>query len=547
MATVIDYLLDRLSKLGVTDIFGVPGDYAFSLNDAIIARKDIRWIGCANELNAAYAADGYARMKGVGVVNTTFGVGELSAINAVAGAYAEYLPVIHLVGMPDRKTIKAGRLVHHTLGNGQFKTFFETARHIVCAQTILDGQNCVEELDRVLTIMQKERRPVYIGISTDAAFDEVILSKNPKPVPPEEKKDSARQVAQRIIDEISQSKQPCVLPGTIIKRFGCHQELITFLHKSNLPFATMFADKAIMDEQSPNFIGMYCGQLVQKNVADFVEKSDLVFLMGAQLTDFNTGMFSSKLVDHQLISLTPEGVKFRDNTFYNVKMTDVMSALATLVQKPLSKIVQGYLGDDLPTRQKDETTHGTIRNHTLYSAILASLRHGDIVIGETGSISTGVGFVRFPEDVNYEGQNLWGSIGWATPAAFGMAIAAPEKRIILLTGEGAHQMTAQALGEFARFNCHPLIILLNNEGYLIERLLCKEGENYYNDIASWDYIMLARGFGCKDWQCARVTTPQALQNALEEANSSNKRGIYLEVVTPRYEAPPMAKALGNHQ
>src|SRR5208282_5846529 len=118
--TVIEHVLSRLNAIGITDVFGVPGDFAFPVNDAISMDPKMRWIGCCNELYAAYAADGYARVKGVGAICTTYGVGELSALNGIAGAYAEHLPLFHLVGMPNKSTQVARALVHHTLGNGEY-------------------------------------------------------------------------------------------------------------------------------------------------------------------------------------------------------------------------------------------------------------------------------------------------------------------------------------------------------------------------------------------------------------------------------------------
>src|ERR1700704_1092703 len=117
--TVIEHVLGRLKTIGIDDIFGVPGDYAFSVQDAIVHDRHINWIGCCNELNAAYAADGYARIRGAGAVTTTYGVGELSALNGIAGAYAEHLRVFHLVGRPNMPVQSARAMMHHTLGNGE--------------------------------------------------------------------------------------------------------------------------------------------------------------------------------------------------------------------------------------------------------------------------------------------------------------------------------------------------------------------------------------------------------------------------------------------
>ena len=122
--TVGDYLLDRLAELGVTEVFGVPGDFNLEFLDHVVAHPRVRWVGNANELNAGYAADGYGRLRGMSALITTFGVGELSAANAIAGSYAEHVPVVHIVGAPAKDAQGARRVVHHSLGDGDFEHFF---------------------------------------------------------------------------------------------------------------------------------------------------------------------------------------------------------------------------------------------------------------------------------------------------------------------------------------------------------------------------------------------------------------------------------------
>ena len=131
--TVIQHVLSRLRDVGVSDIFGVPGDFAFPVNDAICLDPAMRWIGCCNELNAAYAADGYARVKGIGAICTTYGVGELSALAGIAGCFAEHLPIFHLVGMPNSSAQTGRKLMHHTLGNGEYELFYQMTQTVVCA------------------------------------------------------------------------------------------------------------------------------------------------------------------------------------------------------------------------------------------------------------------------------------------------------------------------------------------------------------------------------------------------------------------------------
>jgi indolepyruvate decarboxylase len=154
----------------------------------------------------------------------------------------------------------------------------------------------------------------------------------------------------------------------------------------------------------------------------------------------------------------------------------------------------------------------------------------------------GLGLAKLPKGTTFHNQTLWGAIGWATPAAFGAAVAAPDRRTVLITGEGSHQLTAQEVGQFHRRGLKPIIFLLNNNGYLIERLLCKDPDIYYNDLAQWHYHLLPQALGCDGWLTARVTTCGELDAAMKKAESSGT-GAYIEVVTDKYVAPPLPMKL----
>ena len=167
--TVGDYLLDRLAELGVTEVFGVPGDYNLEFLDHVVAHPQLRWVGNANELNAGYAADGYGRLRGMSAVVTTFGVGELSAANAIAGSYAEHVPVVHIVGGPSKDAQGTRRALHHSLGDGDFEHFLRVSREITCAQANLMPATAAREIDRVLSEVREQRRPGYLLLPTDVA------------------------------------------------------------------------------------------------------------------------------------------------------------------------------------------------------------------------------------------------------------------------------------------------------------------------------------------------------------------------------------------
>src|SRR5580693_5701957 len=181
--TVIEHVLSHLRDIGITDVFGVPGDYSFAINDAICNDREMRWVGCCNELNAAYAADGYARIKGVAALCTTYGVGELSAINGVAGAYAEHLPVFHLVGTPNISTQAARALMHHTLGNGDYDLFRRMSEPVVCASAVMTPQNVAFETERLIFEALYHRRPVYMAFPADLADQAVLGEAQSIPLP----------------------------------------------------------------------------------------------------------------------------------------------------------------------------------------------------------------------------------------------------------------------------------------------------------------------------------------------------------------------------
>ena len=155
-----EYLFQRLVQLGIGSVHGVPGDFNLTLLD-YVEPAGLNWIGNANELNAGYAADGYARIKGISALVTTFGVGELSAINAIAGAYAERAAVVHIVGTPPRSTQDGRVKVHHTFADGNFTRFAEMAKHVTVAQASLrDPRSAPEQIDQILVQCLLHSRPV---------------------------------------------------------------------------------------------------------------------------------------------------------------------------------------------------------------------------------------------------------------------------------------------------------------------------------------------------------------------------------------------------
>src|ERR1700741_1433697 len=538
--TVIQYVLRRLNEIGVDDVFGVAGDYAFPVNDAIVEHPAINWIGCCNELNAAYAADGYARMRGVAALCTTFGVGELAAMSGIAGAYAEHLPVFHLVGTPNLATQEGRALAHHTLGNGEFDLFHKMAEPIVCASAAMTPQNAAAETERLIAAALYHRRPVYLAIPSDVA-NTPVLAGAPSVSAPTSDAPSLAAATDAGTAALDNADQAWVLPGILLRRLGLKGAAAAFVDAAGLPFATMFADKSVLGEDHPNYIGMYVGRLMGEQVCAFVESSDVVVMLGSRLTDGNAAGGTVRLDPAKVINIGHHRTIVGSTVYRDVEIGDILAQLSGRVTKRDQRpaIAPETLG---PIAGGGEDP---ITADALYPRWADFFRPDDVIITDTGTSSRGLALARLPKGAEFHNQTLWASIGWATPSAFGAATGAPDRRLILITGEGSHQMTAQEISQFSRRGLRPIVFVLNNSGYLSERMLCKDMALTYNDIAAWNYAELPHALGCQGWFTARVGTCGELDDALKTAEQADS-AAYVEVITDAYEAPPLYKKLHEH-
>src|ERR1035437_188277 len=533
--TVIQYLLNRLKQLGINDIFGVPGDYAFPINNAICEDKELRWIGCCNELNAAYAADGYARMNGMSALSTTFGVGELSALCGIAGSYGEHNVIFHIVGMPNMQILQNHAIVHHTLGNGEFDLFMKMTSAVVCGKTVLTPENCVQEVERVIAAAIEFHRPVYIAIPKNYVNENVSFCPALVKVPVKSDPEMLEEVVSIIINKLSNSKKACIMPGIFVDRFGLKDMTTAVVNASGLPYVTMAMDKSVLDETNPSYLGLYSGHLVNPEIRDFVESCDCILAIGTILSDINlggVGKFSTRLDKSRVINIMPSDTHIGHAEYPNLKISDVLNELSKRLQKRTD--IRGPLAK-YPTVPKVDADD-LITADYLYASYANFFKPDDIIIVDLGTSFYGLLPIFLPKGSKFHSQTLWGAIGWATPASFGASLAAPDKRVILITGEGAHQMTAQEVCQFYRYGLKPIIFVLNNNGYLIERMLSKKLDYCYNDLAQWQYHKLPEILGCDGWKTRRAIACDELDKIMKE-RANTKTGAYIEILTPHMSAP----------
>jgi len=273
-----NYLLERLSQLGVTTLFGVPGDFNLGFLDLVEDDPKIHWAGNCNELNAAYAADGFARVKegSVGAVLTTFGVGELSAINGVAGSFSEHVPVVHIVGTPNTLQLKTKPMLHHTLGDGRYDAYEKAAEQFTISQAyLIRPENADIEIDRVLTKCITSERPVYITLPTDVAYELVSTARLSTPLnrePPENDPDTEASVIESIYRLAKEADgDVAVLVDACSIRHGIREELREFLDKTQFPVYATPMGKTAIDEDYPRYGGIYIGSITHPEIIEKVE------------------------------------------------------------------------------------------------------------------------------------------------------------------------------------------------------------------------------------------------------------------------------------
>lgn len=535
--TVADYLLDRLAGCGIGHLFGVPGDYNLQFLDHVIDHPTLRWVGCANELNAAYAADGYARMSGAGALLTTFGVGELSAINGIAGSYAEYVPVLHIVGAPCSAAQQRGELMHHTLGDGDFRHFYRMSQAISVASAILDEQNACFEIDRVLGEMLAARRPGYIMLPADVAKKTAIPPTQALTLPAYETQSGVETAFRYHARQcLMNSRRIALLADFLAGRFGLRPLLQRWMAETPIAHATLLMGKGLFDEQHPNFVGTYSAGASSKEVRQAIEDADRVICVGTRFVDTLTAGFTQQLPAERTLEIQPYASRIGE-TWFNLPMAQAVSTLRELCLECAFA--------PPPTRSAGQPVRidkGELTQESFWQTLQQYLKPGDIILVDQGTAAFGAAALSLPDGAEVVVQPLWGSIGYSLPAAFGAQTACPDRRVILIIGDGAAQLTIQEMGSMLRDGQAPVILLLNNDCYTVERAIHGAAQRY-NDIASWNWTQIPPALNAaQQAECWRVTQAIQLAEVLERL-ARPQRLSFIEVMLPKADLPELLRTV----
>jgi TPP-dependent 2-oxoacid decarboxylase len=537
--TVSQYLIRRLQEIGVAHVFGVPGDYVLDFLDEVIAGP-LHWVGNCNELNAGYAADGYARMKGVSAAVVTYGVGGLSILNAVAGAYAEHVAVVVLSGAPPTTRRRSGALMHHLVAD--YRLQYDIFRKVTADAAILDDPaTAPEQIDRVLGRCVAERLPVYLELPADMARRACELPAKPCVTPvPQSDPESLRECVEEAAALLGKASHPIVLVGGEVSRLRLGSETLALVEQLELPFATMLSGKSVLPELHPQFIGLYQGNWSRPIVSKQVETSDCLLSFGAWMTDLDTGMFSTRLDPRSLIAAKGGHVQIRSHYYHNIQLGGFVRALAAAAT-PRSYVASHPAEPYRPPEPFRPVDKQPLTAARFYERIDEFLDDQMVLLAEPGDSFCAASEFHVEEAENFIVQPFYASIGFCTPAALGVSLACPKKRAVVLTGDGAFQMTAQEVSTLLRHNCPAIILVVNNDGYLVERVLHEDGS--YNDIQPWSYAKLPEVFG-KNAVCMKVTTEGELERALTAAQKETTRLTLIEAQIGRLDASAGLTRLG---
>ncbi|KAF8397254.1 hypothetical protein HHK36_016164 [Tetracentron sinense] len=466
-STLGSHLARRLVQVGVTDVFSVPGDFNLTLLDYLVAEPGLNLIGCCNELNAGYAADGYARSRGVGACVVTFTVGGLSVLNAIAGAYSE----------------KCTRYF-------QELRCFQT---VTCYQAVVDNLEEAHELiDTAISTALRESKPVYISIGCNLpAVPHPTFTQDPIPfsLPPKMSNQMGLEAAvEATVEFLNKAVKPVMVGGPKLRVAKACEAFTELANASGYALAVMPSAKGQVPEHHPRFIGTYWGVVSTAFCAEIVESADAYLFAGPIFNECSSVGYSLLLNKKKAIMVHPDRVVVGNGPAFGcILMKDFFRALSKRLKRNTTAYENYhriYVPDGLPLKSEPKEA---LRVNILFKHIQNMLSGDMAVIAETGDSWFCCQKLKLPQGCGYEFQMQYGSIGWSVGATLGYAQAVPDKRVIACIGDGSFQMTAQDVSTMLRCEQKSIIFLINNGGYSTE---VEIHDGPYNVIKNWNYAGL---------------------------------------------------------
>jgi indolepyruvate decarboxylase len=504
MTSIARRLVAALHDHGAREVFGVPGDFALPIFDAIEASGLLPLYTLSHEPSIGFAADASARMRcAISVAAATYGAGALNLVNAVAAAHAEKSPVVVVSGAPGARERASGLLVHH-----QARTLdsqLAIYREITCDQARLDDPaRAPADIARVLASARRYSRPVYIELPRDlaAAPCEVVVARAPAPVDTE----TVDACAREIIERLAVARRPVMMVGVEVRRFGLEEHVARLARRLRIPVVTSFMGRGLLAHADPVPAGTYLGAAGDPEVTEQVEGSDALLLLGVIVSDTNFGVSGGRVDLRRAIQALDRQVTLGRHTYFDVPLAELVAAL----EARAVTLSNGHAGSSPRETPALPGAPGPITPLDVAAGLNGIMkRHGEFpVAGDVGDCLF-VAMELVPTD--YVAPGYYASMGYAVPAALGIQ-ATTGRRPIAILGDGAFQMTGWELGHCRRYGWDPIVVVLNNGGWGM--LSAFRPDARYTDLGDWDLARCADALGGRG---ERVSTRSELERALEAA------------------------------
>ena len=517
-ATLTEHLLRALKQRGATEIFGIPGDFALPLFREFERSAILPLYTLSHEPGVGFAADASGRVRsGLGVAAVTYGAGALNMVNAVAGAYAERVPVVVISGAPATHEAASGLLLHHQVKtlDSQWRVYQE----ITVDQARLDEPSTAPlRMARVLDAALRASRPVYIEIPRDMPArlcDAVPILPWPQP-----DAEALAACADELLARLRAASRPVLMAGVEVRRYGLESRVAELARRLNIPVVTSFMGRGLLADSNATLRGTYLGLAGDPGIAAEVEGSDALLLLGVIVSDTNFAVSARRIDLRHAIQALEGRVVMGHHVYPELPLAALIDALleripaggaGASVARATVAPTQDWVADDAPVTPLD------------IAAAVNDLfrRHGTMPLASDVGDCLFTAMDMGPAELIAPGY--YASMGYGVPAGLGLQ-AATGQRPIVLVGDGAFQMTGWELGNAGRYGWDPIVLVFNNAAW--EMLQVFEPEARFNTLPVWDFASMAAGMGGDG---VAVRTRAQLKAALDRAHATRGRFQLLDI------------------
>ncbi len=530
-----DYLVAYLRKIGVTHLFGIPGDLVIQLFMKFGKPRGMEVMTFSHEPGAGFAVDGYARATGKpGVLCVTYGAGGHNVVNTVAGSFSERVPILVISGGPGEEKRRLGVLIHHQAK--EIESQSHIFQEITCAAKVIsDPRTAATDIDEVVRTMWLHHQPGYIEIHQDMVDRQIEVPRHLiewdgkldyAHSDPRKLEEAVRETTERL----NHAHDPAVIVGIETFRFKLQQEIVDLVEKMGVACMTTVLAKGAFPMDHPQFMGVNIGPISPTPIQERVDKAELVLNLGTLLTDMNLGSRLPTLPREKSIWAVQNKVDVSYHTYTDVTVRDYVKGL---LKAPLKSRHEKVAYCDNLSAQPSATSRAVTVSDMLWEVNkFLQQQKGYMVVAEAGDMLFAGLDIKVVHQGMYFAQGYYASMGFGIPGALGAQIGAGQRPIVLC-GDGAFQMTGAEICHAPRYKLNPIVILMNNGGWGIFRPVTERQDLLA--LPDWPYAQLAEAWGGKG---IRVQTVGELRDALLLAHETPSF-VIIEVFVDPHDLSPV--------